>query len=259
MRRLLSIDLHAHIEADIAPTDLLELGSLVFAVTRSLDEADRALDRSDPWTIWGVGCHPGLVGAQKAFTSDRFAKLLSRTAYVSEVGLDGTSRVPLETQHATFAAILTAVQATPRITSIHSYAATDAVLDCLTDRPIQGAVLHWWLGDREQTKRAVELGCYFSINASMLRHPELIRLLPPDRLFAETDHPFGDRSGGRGRRPGNVDSVEAAIARVHELDQDATRQLMWQNLAALVRSVKSGSLLPREVRVALAAVRSTPV
>lgn len=254
MRRLPPIDLHAHIEADIAPADLLDLGSLVFAATRSLDEAERALDRSDPWTIWGVGCHPGLVGAQKAFTSDRFAKLLSRTAYVSEVGLDGTSRVPLQTQHATFAAILTAVQATPRITSIHSYASTEAVLDCLTDRPIQGAVLHWWLGDQEQTRRAVGLGCYFSINASMLKRPELIRLLPPDRVFAETDHPFGDRSGGRGRRPGDVDSVEAAVARVHGLDQDEMRRVMWHNLVTIVRATRCGLLLPRPVKVAVATI-----
>lgn len=254
MRRLPPIDLHAHIETDIAPSDLLELGSLVFAASRSLDEAERALDRSDPWTIWGVGCHPGLVGAQKAFAPDRFAKLVSRTAYVSEVGLDGACRVPLETQQVTLAAILAAVQATPRITSIHSYAATEAVLDCLTDRPIQGAVLHWWLGDQEQTRRAVELGCYFSINAAMLRRPELIRLLPPDRVFAETDHPFGDRSGGRGRRPGNVDSVEAAIARVHGLDQDEMRRLMWHSLADLARLTRCGLLLPRPVRVAIAAV-----
>ncbi len=252
MRRLPSIDLHAHIEADIAAADLLELGSLVFAATRSLDEAERALDRSDHWTIWGVGCHPGLLGAHKAFASGRFAKLLSRTPYVSEVGLDGTSRVPLEIQHATFAAILTAVQATPRITSIHSYAATDAVLDCLTDRPIRGAVLHWWLGELEQTERAVELGCYFSINAAMLRLPELIRLLPLDRVFAETDHPFGDRSAGRGRRPGNVDSVEAVVARVHGLDEDEVRRVIWHNLADLVRLTRCGLLLPRPVRVTIA-------
>lgn len=48
MKRLPPIDLHAHIEADIASSDLSELGSLVFAATRSLDEAEQALGRSDP-------------------------------------------------------------------------------------------------------------------------------------------------------------------------------------------------------------------
>lgn len=254
VRRLPSIDMHAHIEADIAAADLLELGSLVFAATRSLDEATTVLDRSDPWTIWGVGCHPGLVGVQKVFDPARFAALITRMPYVSEVGLDGSSRVQMDMQRATFDAILTALQDAPRIASIHSYDATEAVLDCLTARPIQGAVLHWWLGDAQKTQRAIDLGCYFSINASMLRRTELLDVLPLDRVLAETDHPFGDRSVRRGRRPGNVDDVEQAIARVHGLDQEAVRQQTWRNLAELVRLARCGMLLPRPVRVTLAAV-----
>lgn len=253
MKRLPPIDLHAHIEADISASDLSELGSLIFAATRSLDEAEQALSRSDQWTIWGVGCHPGLVGVQKTFDPTRFAGLISKTAYVSEVGLDGKSRVSLQTQRATFSAILTMLQKTPRITSIHSYAATEMILRCLATQPILGAVLHWWLGDEDETRRAVALGCYFSINAAMLKRPDLLRLLPVDRMFAETDHPFGDRSGGRGRRPGNVDNVEDAIARIHGLDQEQVRQVMWQNLATLVRVARCGSLLPHAVRVTLAA------
>lgn len=257
MRRLPSIDMHAHIEADIAAADLLELKSLIFAATRSLDEAATALDRSDPWTIWGVGCHPGLVGVQKAFDPVRFAELISRTPYVSEVGLDGASRVPMDMQRATFEAILVALQETPRITSIHSYGATKVVLDCLAARPLRGAVLHWWRGDVVQTQRAIELGCCFSINASMLRHPELLDALPLDRVLAETDHPFGDRSVRRGRRPGNVDDVEQAIARLYGVDQDAVRQAMWRNVAELVRATRCGTLLSRPVRVTLAAVTNT--
>lgn len=254
MKRLPPIDLHAHIEAGISPSDLLELGSLVFAATRSLDEAEEALRRSDAWTVWGVGCHPGLVGAQKSFQLDRFADLITRTPYVSEVGLDGKSRVPMETQQATLLAILGVLQGTPRITSIHSYGVTEAVLDCLETRPIQGAILHWWLGNAEETQRAIELSCYFSINAAMLRRPELLDRLPLDRLLTETDHPFGDRSGGRSRRPGNLDDVERALARLQRLDQDELRQAMWRNLSEVVRRTRCGMLLPRSVRVTLAAV-----
>lgn len=254
MRRLPPIDLHAHVQPDITPSDLSKLGSLIFAATRSLDEAEQALARSDPWTIWGVGCHPGLVGVQKAFDPARFAKLILTTPYVSEVGLDGTSRLPLEAQQATLDSILTTLQTSPRITSIHSYAATETVLDRLTERPIQGAVLHWWLGNRRQTSRAIELGCYFSVNAAMLKRPDLLPLPPLDRMFAETDHPFGDRSGRQGRRPGNVDNVEEHLADLYRLDHNEVRRVMWQNLAALTRSTRCGVLLPRPVRVTLASV-----
>ena len=83
MRHLPPIDMHAHIEAGIAAADLLELKSLIFAATRSLDEAEGALKRSDPWTVWGVGCHPGLVRAQNAFDPAQFAALTARTPAVS--------------------------------------------------------------------------------------------------------------------------------------------------------------------------------
>lgn len=253
MNRLLPIDLHAHVDADISASDLTDLGALIFAATRSLDEAERVLQRRDAWTVWGVGCHPGLVGAQKTFEADRFAALSARTAYVSEVGLDGKSRVPMDTQRATLAAVLRVLQTTPRITSIHSFAATDGVLDCLTERPIHGAVLHWWLGDAAQTRRAVELGCFFSINAAMLRQPDLVSRLPLDRVLPETDHPFGDRSGGRGRRPGRVDDVEQALAQIHQLTPEVVRRITWRNFGELTRKTRCGMLLPRQVRVTLAA------
>ena len=253
MRRLPSIDMHAHIEPDISPGDLLELEALVFAATRSLDEAEQALKRSDSWTVWGVGCHPGLVGVQKTFDVDRFAELIASTTYVSEIGLDGKSRVPLHRQQETLDTILATLEATPRITSIHSYAATGPVLDCLAARPIRGAVLHWWLGDQEQTERAVELGCFFSVNASMLWKPDVLAGLPLDRVLPETDHPFGDKSSGRGRRPGNVVDVEYALAQAHGLDHPRVRQKTWRNLTELVRTTKCGALFPRPVQIALAA------
>lgn len=254
MRRLASIDLHTHIQADIAAGDLLELRSLIFAATRSLDEAEQALRRADGWTVWGVGCHPGLVRVQKAFDPGRFADLASRTPYVSEVGLDGSSRVPMGIQRATFEGILTELQAAPRITSVHSFGATEAVLDCLEARPLQGIVLHWWLGDAAQTQQAIELGCYFSVNAAMLRRRDLIDQLPSNRVLTETDHPFGDRPTGRARRPGNTDDVERSLGRLHGLEEDEVRLLMWRNLATLVRETRCGSLLPRAVRVTLAAL-----
>ncbi|WP_285427500.1 TatD family hydrolase [Streptomyces sp. ISL-10] len=177
----------------------------------------------------------------------------ARTAYVSEVGLDGKSRVPMETQRATLAAVLRVLQTSPRIASIHSFAATDAVLDCLAERPIHGAVLHWWLGDAMPTRRAVDLGCFFSVNTAMLRQPDLASRLPLERVLPETDHPFGDRSGSRGRRPGRVDDVEQALARIHQLTPEEVRRITWRNLGELTRKTRCGMLLPRQARVTLAA------
>lgn len=241
------LDMHAHVDADIDPAELARLG-VVFAATRSLDEADTATRRQDERTIWGVGCHPGLEGAQKAFESERFADLITRTAFVSEVGLDFKSCVPMETQQGTLRSVLGVLDTSPRITSVHSYKASEQVIAALEDHPIRGTVLHWWLGDEAQTWRALELGCFFSVNASSVRRSDLLELIPLDRTLTETDHPFGDRRGGRGARPGLVIAVEEVLAQHHKVTAAAIRSVMWRNLARLVGQTGCAHLLPRTVR-----------
>lgn len=247
-----AVDLHAHIDTGIDPRELSRLG-VVFAATRSLAEAEIATARSDEHTIWGVGCHPGLVGAQKAFTRDHFESLITRTAFVSEIGMDGKSRVPLATQQATLDSILVVLQQTPRIASLHSYQACDHILGALERQPIRGAILHWWLGDRQQTRRAIELGCFFSVNASSVRRSDLIEMIPLDRVLTETDHPFGDRQGRRGARPGLVDAVEEALAQHHGKTASLVRATGWRNLARLVEETGCAQLMPSAVRRQLAA------
>lgn len=89
-------------------------------------------------------------------------------------------------------------------------------------------------GDTPRTQRAVELGCYFSLNAAMFRRPGSLRQIPLERVLSETDHPFGDRSAPQPRRPGGVLPEECAIARLHGLRQEDVRRLMWANLSRLV-------------------------
>jgi TatD DNase family protein len=249
----LAIDLHAHLDVAIASAELDHLEAVVFAATRSLEEADVAMTRQDEQTIWGVGCHPGLVSAHKAFDRKRFAELMQATVFVSEVGLDGDSRVPMITQQTTLAAILGELQNSPRITSLHSYKATDLVIAALEAQPIKGAVLHWWLGDPSQTHRALELGCFFSVNASSVRRTDLLENIPLDRVLTETDHPFGDRRGGRSARPGFVATVERELAKHYGETPGGIRAAMWDNLASLTSQAGCMAILPRAIRLRLIA------
>ena len=247
------LDLHAHVDTGIEAAELTALRAIVFAVTRSLDEAEQALKRSDRTTIWGVGCHPGLVGVQKAFDPKRFQALAAMTPYVGEIGLDGASRVPMDMQRQTLASVLCVLQRSPRITSLHSYKATSEILSLIAEFPQPGLILHWWLGTESETYRAVELGCYFSVNRSSARRRELLAQIPLDRVLPETDHPFGNK--GRGlQRPGEVRHVEAALAEVHGLSWAEIRRQTWRTLASIARESKTGRLLPGRIRYRLAAV-----
>ena len=253
MRALPPLDLHAHVDAGIEASELMALRAIVFAVTRTLDEAERALKRSDNTTIWGVGCHPGLVRAQKSFDAERFRALAESTPFVGELGLDGASRVPMNMQRRTLATALGVLQQNPRITSLHSYRATSEILRLIDECPQPGLILHWWLGTKSETNRAIELGCYFSVNISSVRRRALLSQIPLDRFLPETDHPFGDKGQGT-RRPGEVGQVEAALAEVHGLRTEEIRTRTWQNLATVVQETRTSRLLPKQVRRQLAAV-----
>lgn len=253
---LLPLDVHAHVDASIAETDISSLDAFVFAMTRSLDEFEN-LSRDDRRAVWAIGIHPGLVRSQRAFTADRFRRLLSKTPVVGEIGLDGTSRVPMSAQLDTFRSVLEAAVDTPRILSVHSYRAQAEVLRELNRVPVQGVILHWWTGSAGLTEEAVRLGCYFSVPpaAAGALGPNYLRLLPTDRLLTETDHPSGDRRGPMPRRPGNVREVERNLRRSWDLDENATRTEVWRNLANLVDETCTAKLFGPDWQAALAACR----
>ncbi len=254
MTRLPALDLHAHIDPGIDPDELAVLSAAVFAVTRSLDETVIALRRRDRMVVWGVGCHPGLAGAHQRFSSDQFAELLEHAAFVGELGLDGRSRVPMPLQLGTLRSALEVLVETPRLVSLHSYAATEMLLDELESIRIKGVILHWWLGDAAQAKRAISLDCFFSVNASSVQRAETLAAIPLDRVLTETDHPFGDRHAPAPRRPGSVEDVEASLAAHYGISTREMRHQIWRNLGRLVRETGSSGLLPRAVRSELAAL-----
>lgn len=245
------LDLHAHVDPATPADDLRGLGAVIFAATRSLTEARKALQRQDDLTVWGVGSHPAITSSHQSFDPNMFRSLIEQTAFVSEFGLDGSANVPLNQQLQTLCTALDVLVDTPRITSLHSYRATNQLLDTLAAQPLPGVILHWWLGTVAATTRAVELGCYFSVNAAMLRRPGVVHHIPLDRLLTETDHPYGDRTGPGPHQPGNVLPVEHAIAKLHGLEPGNVRRNIWRNLNRLVRETGCSHLLSRRIRSSL--------
>lgn len=256
-RTLPPLDLHAHISPGAPAPELERLGAIVFAATRSLSEYESVRSRRDQVTIWGLGCHPGVAKAQREYDATTFASLLPTTPFVSEVGLERRSEVPLVDQRRVLDSILEELRLSPRVVSIHSAGAQTEVLDALEQRPILGAVLHWWRGSPEQTRRAVALGCWFSINTSGLTSRSDLGAIPLDRLLTETDHPSGDRKSPAPRQPGAVVDVELALAAMHGVDPATMRKRVWENFVGLVDATGVYDMLPPAVRRMTDYARST--
>ena len=84
-----------------------------------------------------------------------------------------------------------------------------AVLDMVETHlpPSRGrVVLHWFTGSKAEARRAVELGCYFSVNGEMFKNDRagaMVATLPMDRILTESDGPF-TQVLGRPTRPVDV-------------------------------------------------------
>ena len=242
------LDAHAHVQPGIAPSELTALDAHIVAVTRSPDEYDQTVNRADLTTTWALGCHPSLATPQKNFDPDRFGRLLASAAVVGEIGLDGSSRVPLDTQAAVLQQIFGMLKEIPRVSTVHSAGATAELIRLLAEIQPGGVILHWWRGDQEETVRALALGCYFSINSRELAKPRVLGLVPRDRILTETDHPSGDRSEKPPHRPGNMRRTVAALAEHWGVSPDEVVGQTWQNWRTLSLSTGTADLLPQSFK-----------
>ena len=231
-----SLDAHAHLD----PAARVGGAGFVLAMTLSAAEAADALARREPRVVWGAGCHPRRARAVRAFDRDEFDALVMRTPVVGEVGLDATSRVPYVEQVAAFRGALAVARSRGRIVSVHPHETSREVLDELRRRMPPAVVLHWWSGDADETRRAVRLGCYFSVHRAVARRL-VWRDVPRDRLLVESDVGYQEAPNAI---PAIVGRTEAMLAERIGSDVATVRANAWRALGALVRASSTQRLWP---------------
>lgn len=188
-----------------------------------------------------LGLHPQLIG-ERASEVALWDAYFAEARYIGEVGLDAGPRFykSLELQKQIFEHILRrCAEAGNKVISVHSIRAAKAVLDiieaCLP--PGQGKiVLHWFTGTKAEAKRAIQMGCYFSINAAMFNsehHMAMVSAIPIERLLTETDGPF-TQTGGRPSRPSDVLIVVEALGLMHGLSTHEVVANIKANLRKLI-------------------------
>ena len=156
--------------------------------------------------IAGVGLHPWWIadGRCGAAEVDLLCELATRERFISEVGLDFSSRFAgteeIQTQAFEQLCQTLSQHSIPRrVLSIHAVRSAKTVLDILesngvfNDSPNSPTIIfHWFSGTSDELIRARNADCYFSVNERMLatkRGREYTRQIPLDRLLLETDAP----------------------------------------------------------------------
>jgi Tat protein secretion system quality control protein TatD with DNase activity len=183
-----------------------------------------------------------LQDAERAAELALLEQYLPQTCYVGEVGLDAGPRFyrSLTLQKEVFEHVLKlCARAGGKVLTVHSVRSATAVLDLIETHlpPPRGrVVLHWFTGSQAEARRAIDLGCYFSINAQMLRserHRNLVIALPLERLLTETDGPFTQHNG-RAARPVDVAATVELLAHAREMSFEAVATALQANRHALL-------------------------
>jgi len=241
------VDFHCHLDLypdhETAVREADEAGVFTLAVTTTPRAWPRnhELAQRTKHVRAALGLHPQLV-AERETEIALWDDYLSETRYVGEVGLDAGPRYykSMEAQKRVFQHVLRrCAGAGDKIITVHSVRAVRAVLehvDAFLPRNRGKVVMHWFTGTKSEARRAMELGCYFSINAAMLtseRHLTMVQAIPLDRLLTETDGPF-TRTGERPSKPSDVASVVEELGRLHRLPAAHVAKIVRDNLRNLV-------------------------
>lgn len=188
-----------------------------------------------------VGLHPE-VAVGKADEQALLMSSIPKSRFVGEVGLDGSFRYrdTMRLQESIFNKVLIECEnAGGKIISVHSRNATSRVLDlieknCSNNIP----VLHWFSGNSQEARRAVALGCWFSIGPAMLygaKGRALLEEFPINNILPETDGPFA-KIRDVPLMPWEAISISDTLASLWGTTKEGIYKQMQQNLITLLSS-----------------------
>jgi TatD DNase family protein len=145
-----------------------------------------------------LGLHP-LRATDHKKESSLFSKLLDKTSYIGEIGLDfskeGISTKDIQIKSFDF--VLESIKNKSKIVSLHSRRAEKEILEMLIEKRIDNVIFHWYSGSLSILKKIVDCGFYFSINSAMIQSEngrKIIDKIPKSLILTETDAPFIENS-----------------------------------------------------------------
>jgi TatD DNase family protein len=193
-------DFHVHIDHYPNPEDLAKeyefkkIYALFVTNLPELFEKQYQIYRNFKYVRLALGYHPDLTDE---FPLNRvlFDKLIRKTSYIGEVGLDNRrgQSTNFQKQLDNFSFVTQEKYNNDKIYSIHSKGAEEEVLDILLENNVKYAVFHWYSGKISTLERIVERKYMFSVNINMLLSKKglnIIKKIPKELLLFETDGPF---------------------------------------------------------------------
>ncbi|KGX84324.1 Qat anti-phage system TatD family nuclease QatD [Pontibacillus marinus] len=194
-------DVHLHIDLykDIEQTiDYIENHKSYTIAVTNLPVLYERIKKNYPnlkYIRFALGLHPELIHKYYKHKSN-FMSNLKEARYIGEIGLDFKKVDDKEKklQISIFKEIIdNCHNIGGKILSVHSRKAENEVIDLVGQNFNGKVILHWFNGNLTQLKKAVQYGCYFSINTQMMKSKngkKLILNMPKNKILIESDGPF---------------------------------------------------------------------
>ncbi|WP_028524501.1 Qat anti-phage system TatD family nuclease QatD [Runella limosa] len=231
------LDLYPDFEQIITECENKQIHTLTVTTVPAAWPRNFALTKSLSFVRAALGLHPQLV-EQYGQQLSLWEQYLPQAKFIGEIGLDAGPGYykSLERQIAIFEQIIRqCAKQGGKVLTIHSIRSASQVLNIIEKNKLlenNNAVLHWFSGSIREAKRAIDMGCYFSINLEMLSNPrnvELLKMIPRHRILTETDGPF-TTINGHVQRPENVSLCIEKIASFWNCSTNEAKVFIVNNL-----------------------------
>ena len=196
------IDVHAHLDY-LESKKLIEIQNdekikLVISNSVNLESCKKNLDISEKFskvkTAFGLYPEKDISLDKYEKFEEYFEKHKNKIIALGEIGLDFSHELPEKMiQIIFFKNQLDLARKNNLPVIIHTRKAEKEILEILENYKDLKIILHCFSGNFKLVKKALELGCYFSIPTNIVRSEhfqKMVKEIPFDRILTETDSPY---------------------------------------------------------------------
>jgi TatD DNase family protein len=184
-----------------------------------------------------IGIHPQMASQETEPVLELINQNLHKLSGIGEIGLDKTyanTKEDFERQEHVFRQFLSQAEKLQKPISIHSRKTLDEIYQILSSYSLRGVLLHWFDGNKQQLKKAMDNGFYVSYGPVMVYAKDkqvLLENTDEDKILVETDGPvrFANCFGLKPAQISFIPSVVFCASNVLRKSYDELSQILEKN------------------------------
>lgn len=197
-------DVHIHLSDNeftpdlqfiLTAMDKMKIRACCVSVDYSSSKATLELGKKSPLILPFLGLHPEKAKDELQPMIDLIEENCKQIFGIGEIGLDKTyvsDEDSFNRQTQVFQKMLSLAEKLRKPVSVHSRKTLDEIFSILPSYRINGILLHWFAGSKQQLKKAMDLDCFVSYGPAMVYSQDkqiLLSQTEPDKILFETDGP----------------------------------------------------------------------